>query len=87
MDTTARQYWLRAIVVTALVYVVVGLTTAALSRSASSAQMRTLWRRAAWGISALAFAGHIGGVPAFLVAYVAAAVLGRKDQRTTQAAS
>jgi len=60
MNTRARRHRLRATVVTAGVYIVVGLTTAALSRSASSADLRTLWRLAAWGTSALVFGAHIG---------------------------
>jgi hypothetical protein len=59
MNTSRPQPWLRAVVVTALVYVVVGLGTAALSRSATSPSLRTVWRLAAWGISAVTFAAHI----------------------------
>jgi hypothetical protein len=45
---------------TGVVYLVVGLTFAALAGSASSNQMRATWRLLAWATSGAAFAAHIG---------------------------
>ena len=59
MDASDPQGRLRTAALVGLAYVVVGLTTAALSRSAPSPQIRTVWRLAAWAISALIFGAHI----------------------------
>jgi len=42
-----------------IVYLVVGITFAALASSSVSTQMRVTWRLAAWLVSAAAFAAHI----------------------------
>jgi len=44
----------------AVLYLVVGITFAALAGWASSNQMRVIWRLLAWVISGAAFAAHIG---------------------------
>ena len=59
MNAPSHRQWLRAAAVTGLAYVLIGLVTAALSRTASSPQVRTVWRLAAWGTSAAAFVMHI----------------------------
>jgi len=41
-------------------YLVAGLVSAALAKSAASDQIRVAWRLAAWVISAVGFATHIG---------------------------
>ena len=60
MDVSARQQWLRATMLVGIVYVVVGITFAALANSSASHQMRVTWRLAAWLASAAAFAFHVG---------------------------
>jgi hypothetical protein len=59
MDATGSSRWLRTVILLGAVYVVVGVTCGALAGGASSHQMRTAWRLAAWVISAAAFAAHI----------------------------
>src|SRR2546422_11369770 len=60
MDTSGRLRWLRAVLLVGVVYLVTGITFAALTHGAGSNQMRVTWRFAAWVISAAAFAAHIG---------------------------
>src|SRR5437773_10238497 len=60
MDTSGRPRWLRAVLLLGVVYLVTGITFAALAKGAGSNQMRVTWRLAAWAISAAAFAAHIG---------------------------
>src|SRR2546425_1600596 len=60
MDTSGRLRWLRAVLLLGVVYLVTGITFAALASRAGSNQMRVTWRLAAWVISAAAFAAHIG---------------------------
>src|SRR6266516_4913870 len=60
MDTSGRLRWLRAVLLLGAVYLVTGITFAALAHGAGSNQMRVTWRLAAWVISAAAFAAHIG---------------------------
>jgi hypothetical protein len=43
-----------------VLYLVAGLVSAALAKSAASNQIRVAWRLAAWVISAVGFATHIG---------------------------
>jgi hypothetical protein len=43
-----------------VLYLVAGLIAAALAKSAASNQIRVAWRLAAWVISAVGFATHIG---------------------------
>src|SRR5437879_7907358 len=59
MDASVRLRWLRAVLFVGVVYLVAGLTFAALANRAASNQMRVAWRLAAWVISAAAFAAHI----------------------------
>lgn len=59
MNDSGPQHPLRTIVLVAIVYVVVGMVTATLARSAPSIQIRTMCRLAAWVISAVFFAVHI----------------------------
>jgi hypothetical protein len=66
--------------------IAVALATLALAASAVIHQLMTTSLRPSM-LLAFAIWPILTGVPAFLVAYFAAAVLGRKDQRTTQAAS
>src|SRR2546430_6888176 len=51
--------WLRAVLFLGLVYLVTGITFAALASRAASNPMRMTWRLAAWAISGAAFAAHI----------------------------
>ena len=60
MDASGRLRWLRAVLLLGAVYLVTGITFAALAHGAGSNQMRVTWRLAAWVISAAAFATHIG---------------------------
>ena len=60
MDASGRLRWLRAVLFLGVVYLVAGITFAALANRAASNQMRVTWRLAAWVISAAAFAAHIG---------------------------
>ena len=60
MDASGRLRWLRAVLFLGVVYLVAGITFAALAGGAASHQMRVTWRLAAWVISAAAFAAHIG---------------------------
>lgn len=59
MDESRQQRWVRAVILMGVVYLVIGLTFAALAGWASSSQMRATWRLLAWLISAVAFAAHI----------------------------
>jgi len=52
--------WLRTVLFVGALYLVVGLITAALAKSASSNQVRVAWRLAAWAISGAGFGVHIG---------------------------
>ena len=60
MDASDRQRWLRALILTGVLYGVVGITFGAIANRAASNQIRVTWRLAAWVISAAAFAAHIG---------------------------
>jgi hypothetical protein len=59
MNATGRVKWFWVVLLVAVLYLVAGLVSAALSRSAGSSQGREAWRLAAWVISAIAFAAHI----------------------------
>src|SRR5947199_4706892 len=56
MDVSGRRLWVRAMILVAVSYVVIGIGFAALAKSD---HMR-LWRLAAWVASALVAAAHIG---------------------------
>lgn len=60
MNASGRQRWIRTVILLGVVYLVVGIAFAAPANSATSNQVRTAWRLAAWVISAVAFASHIG---------------------------
>jgi len=59
MDESSRRLWPRAVILAGAVYLLIGMTFAALAASASSNQTRTAWRLSAWLISALVFGSHI----------------------------
>jgi hypothetical protein len=59
MHPTARNQWLRPMLLAAAIYAVVGIATASFARMAPSIQMRDAWRLAAWLLSLLTFVGHI----------------------------
>ncbi len=59
MRLTARNQWIRPMLLVAIVYAVVGIVTADLARAAPSPQMRTVWRVAAWLLSLVAFGAQI----------------------------
>jgi hypothetical protein len=54
-----KTLWLRAGLLVGAVYLVTGLVFASLAAAAPSQQLRVVWRVAAWGVSAVAFAAHI----------------------------
>src|SRR5881392_2431277 len=56
MDVSGRRLWVRAMILVAVSYVVIGIGFAALAKSD---HMR-LWRLAAWVASALVAVAHIG---------------------------
>jgi hypothetical protein len=60
MDTSGRKRWVRAVILLGVVYFVVGIASAAFASWSASNQMRVTWRLAAWVISAVAFAAHVG---------------------------
>lgn len=55
-----RPPWLRAVLLVGVVYLVAGLAFGALAGQAGSHRMVVTWRLAAWVLSAVAFALHIG---------------------------
>jgi hypothetical protein len=59
MNATGRLKWFWVVLLVAILYLVTGLVSAALSRAAASTQGRETWRLAAWVVSAVAFATHI----------------------------
>ena len=59
MDVSGRRLSVRAIILVAVAYVVIGIGFAALSKSADAHHVR-LWRLAAWVASAAVAAAHIG---------------------------
>lgn len=58
MDASDRRSWVRAMMLVAVTYVVIGIGFAALAKSADAGQVR-LWRLAAWLASAAVAAAHI----------------------------
>src|SRR5262249_42230233 len=60
MDASGRKRWVRVVILLGGVYFVVGIAFAAFAGWSASNQMRTAWRLAAWVISAVAFATHVG---------------------------
>ena len=59
MDESGRRSWVRAMILVAVTYVVIGIVFAALAKSADPNHVR-LWRLAAWVASATVAAAHIG---------------------------
>ena len=55
----SRQRWLSTVIRVGVLYLAVGLASAALAGAAASNQMRLLWRLSAFVISAVVFAAHI----------------------------
>jgi hypothetical protein len=56
-DDSSR--WKIAAVLVGATYLVLGLVSAVLAGGADSIEMRNFWRRAAWVVSGVVFAGHI----------------------------
>ena len=59
MDPSSSRRWLRVVLLVGAVYCLAGLAFGALAGRAGSPQLRTLWRLAAWLVSAGAFTAHI----------------------------
>jgi len=59
MDDSGRQRWLRPGILAGVLYLAVGVTSAALAGAAASTPMRSFWRGSAFVISAVVFATHI----------------------------
>ena len=59
MKQASQMRWCWAVIFVGAVYLLAGIVFGALAGSASSHQMRVIWRFAAWVISAAAFASHI----------------------------
>src|SRR3954452_16152150 len=60
MDPRSDPRWLQMALLFAIVYPVVGIAFAALANPSASNTMRVTWRLAAWLLSAVAFAVHVG---------------------------
>jgi hypothetical protein len=60
VDASRHKPWLGILLIFGFFYVVAGLGFGEIAGSASSIQMRTMWRVAAWLTSAVAFTAHIG---------------------------
>jgi hypothetical protein len=60
METSANRRWLGAAILFGIAYLVIGILFGALAGQAASNKMQVTWRLAAWLISAVAFAVHIG---------------------------
>jgi hypothetical protein len=59
MDDSGRQRWLITTIFVGLLYLAVGIASAALAGAAASNQMQFSWRLSAFVISAVVFAAHI----------------------------
>ena len=59
MDVPGRRSWVRALMLAAVAYAVIGIAFAALDKSADADHVHP-WRLAAWAASAAAAAAHIG---------------------------
>jgi hypothetical protein len=59
MDDSGHQRWLITVILVGVLYLAVGITSAALAGAAASDQVRFFWRLSAFIISALVFAAHI----------------------------
>ena len=75
------RHWLRAAALAALAYPIIGVVFGALAGLATSPSSLTAWRLAAWALSAMTFAVHLGyehtrlsSTPAREAGHVSAAV-------------
>lgn len=59
MDHSSRQRWLSIALLAGVLYLAVGMASAALAGAAASDQMQFFWRLSAFGISGVVFAAHI----------------------------
>jgi hypothetical protein len=59
MDDSSRPRWLSTVILVGLLYLAIGIASAALAGAAASNQMRSFWRLSAFVISAVVFASHI----------------------------
>jgi cytochrome bd-type quinol oxidase subunit 2 len=59
MDDSSRQRWTSTAILLGLLYLAVGLVSAALAGAAPSSQRQFFWRLSAFVISGVAFAAHI----------------------------
>jgi len=59
MDDSDRQRWFSKAILVGVLYVAVGIASAALAGTAASNQVRSFWRLSAFVISAGVFAAHI----------------------------
>ena len=59
MDDSGRQRWFSTVILVGVLYLAVGIASAALAGAAASNQMRSFWRLSAFVISAVVFAAHI----------------------------
>jgi hypothetical protein len=60
MDDSSRQQWLSKAILVGVLYLAVGLASAALAGAAASNQMQSFWRLTAFVICGVVFAVHIG---------------------------
>ena len=59
MDDSSRQRWLGTVILVGVLYLAVGIASAALAGAAVSNQMRSFWRLSAFVISGVLFAAHL----------------------------
>jgi len=59
MDDSSRQRWHSTAILFGVLYLAVGITSAALAGAAASSDARSLWRLSAFSVSAVVFAAHI----------------------------
>ena len=59
MNESGRQRWLSTAIFAGVLYLTVGIASAALAGAAASNQMQFFWRLSAFVISAVVFAAHI----------------------------
>src|SRR2546422_1044670 len=59
MNDSGRQRWLSTVILSGVLYLAVGMSSAALAGAAASNPMRSFWRLSAFVISAVVFAAHI----------------------------
>jgi hypothetical protein len=59
MEGSGQQRWLQVVIILGVVYCLDGVMFGMIAGWATSPQMRTVWRLAAWVTSAAVFAAHI----------------------------